>query len=98
MDQQFQARIERDMTGLMRDQMGGGYVPDFYRNEAGPFIAACESFVQEAVREVTKVVVPTPPGDECCECHHSADHAAARMRAAVEDAIKHLQSALDMEA
>lgn len=49
MTPEFQARIERDFAGLMRDHMGSGYVPEFYSNEAGPFVAACKSFVNEAL-------------------------------------------------
>lgn len=48
-DEKLTERIERDFTLLMRDHLGGGYVPEFYVNEAGPFAAACEYFVKEAV-------------------------------------------------
>lgn len=49
MTESFHDRIERTMTALIRDLLGSGYVPDYYRNLAGPFVAACEQFIEEAM-------------------------------------------------
>lgn len=68
MDEAFRKRIERDMTGLMRDHVGGGFVPEFYRDEAGPFAAACESFVEEAVRAEGERIAREVEANACTVC------------------------------
>lgn len=42
--------VEQDFAGLMREHLGPGYVSDFYRNEAEPFVAACLYYVNLALR------------------------------------------------
>lgn len=71
MDEEFRKRIERDMTGLMRDHVGGGFVPEFYRDEAGPFAAACESFVEEAVRAERERIARGLEADACVVCQEA---------------------------
>jgi hypothetical protein len=40
------AAIERDAIGIIRDMLGTGYVPDYYRNLAGPIVGLVEHWAE----------------------------------------------------
>lgn len=43
--------IRRDCVLAMQDHLGSGYVPDFYANEAGPFVAIALAAYRQGVRD-----------------------------------------------